>query len=66
MEIVDARDNLLFNPGGVTAAVGVDGLIVVVDGKNVLVCRRGESQRVREIADRLATRRRTPGRRAVR
>jgi mannose-1-phosphate guanylyltransferase len=50
MEILDARDNLLFNPGGVTAAVGVDDLIVVVDGKTVLVCRRGESQRVREIA----------------
>ncbi len=66
MEILDARNNLLFNPGGVTAAVGVDGLIVVVDGKNVLVCKRGDSQRVREIADRLATRRRTPGRRTVR
>jgi mannose-1-phosphate guanylyltransferase len=66
MEIIDARNNLLFNPGGVTAAVGVDGLIVVVDGGNVLVCRRGESQRVRDIADRLATRRRTPGRRAAR
>jgi mannose-1-phosphate guanylyltransferase len=66
MEIVDSRNNLLFNPGGVTAAVGVDNIIVVVDGKNVLVCRRGESQRVREIAERLAEGRRTPRRRTVR
>lgn len=66
MEIVDSRNNLLFNPGGVTAAVGVEDLIVVVDGRNALVCKRGESQRVREIADRLAKGRRTPRRRTAR
>ena len=60
MEILDSRNNLLFNPGGVTAAVGVDDLIVVVEGKSVLVCKRGESQRVREIVDRLGGKRR-PG-----
>jgi len=58
MEILDSRNNLLFNPGGVTAAVGVDDLIVVVEGKTVLVCRRGESQRVREIAERAGAKRR--------
>jgi hypothetical protein len=31
----------------------VDDLIVVVKGTTVLVCRRGESQRVREIIERL-------------
>lgn len=60
MEMLDARNNLLFNPGGVTAAVGVDDLIVVVEGKNVLVCKRGESQRIREIVERLGKKRR-PG-----
>jgi mannose-1-phosphate guanylyltransferase len=58
MELVDSRNNLLFNPEGVTAAVGVDDLIVVVEGRTVLVCRRGESQRVREITDRLERKKR--------
>jgi mannose-1-phosphate guanylyltransferase len=62
MEILDSRNNLLFNPGGVTAAVGVDDLIVVVEGKTILVCKRGESQRVREIVDRLGNKRRTRAR----
>ncbi len=52
-ELVDCKRNLFFNPGGFTAAVGVDDIIVVVDGGTVLVCRRGESQRVREITDSL-------------
>jgi mannose-1-phosphate guanylyltransferase len=59
LELIDSRDNLFFNPEGVTAAVGVDNLIVVVEGKTVLVCRRGDSQRVREIIDRLEKKRRT-------
>ena len=59
LELVDARDNLFFNPGGVTAAVGVDGLVVVVEGRTVLVCKRGESQRVREIIARLEKEKRT-------
>jgi mannose-1-phosphate guanylyltransferase len=60
MEILDSRNNLLFNPGGVTAAVGVDDLIVVAEGKTILVCKRGDSQRVREIVGRLEKKRR-PG-----
>lgn len=59
MALVDARNNLLFNPGGFTAVVGVDDVIVVVDGGTVLVCRRGESQRVREITDALERNERT-------
>jgi mannose-1-phosphate guanylyltransferase len=53
MELVDCKRNLFFNPGGFTAAVGVDDLVVVVDGGAVLVCRRGESERVREITESL-------------
>jgi mannose-1-phosphate guanylyltransferase len=60
MEILDSRNNLLFNPGGLTAIVGVNDIIVVVEGKTVLVCKRGESQRVREIVDRAGKKRR-PG-----
>jgi mannose-1-phosphate guanylyltransferase len=53
VQVVETRNSIFFNPGGTTAAVGVDGIIVVVEGKTVLVCKRGESQRVREITDRL-------------
>ena len=59
LELIEARNNLFFNPGGTTAAIGVDGLIVVVDGATVLVCRRGDSQRVREIIDLLEKKKRT-------
>lgn len=54
--LVDSRNNLFFNPGGVTAAVGVEDVIVVVDGKTVLVCKRGDSQRVRELIDEMEKR----------
>jgi mannose-1-phosphate guanylyltransferase len=59
LELVDCRGSLFFNPGGTTAAVGVEDVIVVVEGATVLVCKRGESQRVREIIDRLKQERRT-------
>jgi mannose-1-phosphate guanylyltransferase len=42
-----------FNPGGLTAFVGVRDLLVVRDGEVVLVCRRGAEQRVRDVARRL-------------
>ncbi|MBN1884937.1 MAG: mannose-1-phosphate guanylyltransferase [Candidatus Krumholzibacteriota bacterium] len=48
---IDSRRCLFFNPGGFTAAVGVDDLVVVVEGSTVLVCRKGDSQRVRELID---------------
>lgn len=48
---VDASGNLFFNPRGKTAAVGVHDLIVVSDGGNVLVCRRGQSQRVKDLLE---------------
>ena len=48
---IDSARCLFFNPGGFTAAVGVDDLIVVVEGSTVLVCRKGDSQRVRELLD---------------
>jgi mannose-1-phosphate guanylyltransferase len=56
IEAIDAKGNLFFNPGGVTAAIGVEDTIVVVDGSVVLVCKRGQSQRVRELTDALEDR----------
>jgi mannose-1-phosphate guanylyltransferase len=51
MELVDSSGNLFFNPNGVTAAVGVDDMIVVVEGSTVLVCRRGQSEKVRDLLE---------------
>lgn len=50
-EVIDSGGNLIFNPGGMTAAVGVKDMIVVVSGSTLLLCKRGESQKVREIMD---------------
>ena len=52
VEVLDGEKNLLFNPEGTTVAIGVEELIVVVDGVDVLICKRGESQKVREILER--------------
>ncbi len=58
-EVLDSKGNLLFNPGGTTVAIGIEDMIVVVDGTDVLVCRRGESQRVRTILEMIKKRGRT-------
>jgi len=51
--LVDSKNNLVFNTEGLTALIGVEDLIVVASGGSILVCRRGESQRVKEIVERL-------------
>lgn len=48
---IDSRGNLFFNPDGATAAIGIEDMIVVVKDGTVLICRRGESQRVRDLID---------------
>ena len=53
MELIDSKGNIIYNPDGFTATIGVDDIIVAVSGRRVLVCRKGESQKVREILDRL-------------
>lgn len=53
MELIDSKGNIIYNPDGFTATIGVDNIIVAVSGGRVLVCRKGESQKVREILDRL-------------
>ena len=50
---IDSSGNLFFNPGGVTAAIGIEDTIVVVKDGTVLICKKGESQRVRELIDKL-------------
>ncbi|MBU8921919.1 MAG: mannose-1-phosphate guanylyltransferase [Bacteroidales bacterium] len=48
---IDSSDNIFFNRDGIIATVGINGLVVAVKDGNVLVCRRGDSQRVRELLD---------------
>jgi mannose-1-phosphate guanylyltransferase len=50
-KVLDSKGNLLFNPKGTTVLVGVEDMIVVVDGTDVLVCKRGHSQKVRSILE---------------
>ncbi len=46
---LDARDNFVRAEGRLIALAGVDGLIVVDTPDALLICRRGDSQRVREV-----------------
>ncbi|MBD3180311.1 MAG: NTP transferase domain-containing protein, partial [Candidatus Latescibacteria bacterium] len=50
-EAIDSGGCIFYNPGGFTAAIGVKDIIVVSRDGIVMVCRRGESQKVREIVD---------------
>lgn len=47
---------LVVNEDGLTVLVGVRDLIAVRSGDVMLICRRTETQRVREVVDRLGTR----------
>jgi mannose-1-phosphate guanylyltransferase len=50
---LDSRNCLVFNPGKLTALTGVDDLIVVNSGDALLVCRRDQDQRVKDIVEKL-------------
>jgi len=50
---IDSRGNLIFNTDGFTALIGVEDVIVVKQGDSLLVCKRGMSQRVKEVVERL-------------
>ena len=50
---IDSERNVLFAEGGSIAVVGIEGLVVVHTPKATLVCPVDESQRVRELVDRL-------------
>jgi mannose-1-phosphate guanylyltransferase len=50
---VDSRNCLVHAPGKMTALVGVEDLIIVETSDALLICRRGASQDVRKVVDRL-------------
>ncbi len=51
---IDSNNNLVIAEGKTVGLVGVKDSIVVAQGNNLLVCKKGESQRVKEICDKLA------------
>ena len=51
---IDSNNNLVIAEGKTVGLVGVKDSIVVAQGDNILVCKKGESQRVKEICDKLA------------
>lgn len=50
---LDSRECLVYNPEKLTAIVGVEDLIIVNTESALLVCRRQDDQRLREIIERL-------------
>jgi len=47
----DLNNSLVYSPDRIVAVIGVDDLIVVDTPDALLICRRGRSQDVKEIAD---------------
>lgn len=50
---LNSKNCLVFNPGKLTALIGVDGLIVVNTDDALLVCLRDHDQKVKEIVEEL-------------
>jgi len=50
---LEARNCLVFNPGQITALLGVEDLIVVNAGDALLICRRDQDQKVRDLVAKL-------------
>lgn len=58
---IDSHGCLVRSDGPLVAAVGVQDLIIIATGGAVLVMPRGQSQRVKEVVDRMNARREAPG-----
>lgn len=50
---IESRNCLVFNPDKLTALIGVEDLIVVNSGDALLVCRKDQDQKVRELVEKL-------------
>ena len=51
---VDSKNNLVIAEGKTVGLVGVKDSIIIAQGDNILVCKKGESQKVKGICDKLA------------
>ncbi|MGE5502064.1 MAG: mannose-1-phosphate guanylyltransferase [Ignavibacteriales bacterium] len=57
VRLVDVKNSLIRTDGPLVAAIGVEGLAIVVDGGNVLVCPLDRAEEVKAIAEALNKRR---------
>ncbi|MFA5253017.1 MAG: mannose-1-phosphate guanylyltransferase [Phycisphaerae bacterium] len=53
--IEDSENSLVYNPGKLTALVGVKDLIIVETKDALLICKKGRSQDVKKIVEKLGT-----------
>jgi len=53
--VTASRNCLVHSPGKTVALVGVEDLIIVETDDALLVCKRGRSQEVRKVVERLET-----------
>ncbi|MBN2265590.1 MAG: hypothetical protein JW775_07240, partial [Candidatus Aminicenantes bacterium] len=51
--VIDAKDCLVWNPGRLTALVGVRNLVVVNAGEALLVCDAASDQKVKDVVEAL-------------
>ena len=49
--LIDSHRNTIVGGDATIAAVGVDDLVIVVDGDTILICPKDQSQRIKEAAD---------------
>lgn len=54
MAAIDARNNVIHNPGRLTALIGVEDLVIVNTKDALLVCRRDRDQHVKQVLELLA------------
>jgi mannose-1-phosphate guanylyltransferase len=47
----NTKNSYIYSPGKVVATIGVEDLIVVNTDDALLICRRGQSQDVKEVSD---------------
>lgn len=49
--IINSKNNLIINDQRISALVGVEDLLVIDTDNGLLICKRGESQNVKEVVD---------------
>jgi mannose-1-phosphate guanylyltransferase len=49
--VLDSAGTICYNPGRLTALIGVKDLVIVNAGDALLVCRKDQDQRVKEIIE---------------
>jgi len=51
--MIDSKDNVVMSEGGVIAAVGVEGLVIVHTPNATLVCKKEDAEKVRSVVEKL-------------